>query len=1473
MQSIRRDGDQYIVELKAQVPDQSRYDFRRGQLVTFSRQGQLESAHSAGDAVAFHNPILETILTTQLTSRVSASATAFLIHRSSLYRVGDTVVFSPTISRVITAITNLSDDMDSISFTPALGQVFQNNHEISIQSFAHSIVVETGTTDSAFTSAGSSLSNITIAKTESIHAGDVIHFPDHVIDERYFLITSVRQTEASTIITAETNNLAVLPPAGSAYEIRHYLRSLGHVGTLQTAVLVNGNELQISATSLPGSGDTILIGYEQFTATQVATLNSRTTIFLAGTLERGYSIGTEVSVLKPYGFVYDNVTPSSFSDEQVGDATTITIDDAANHVGELALAVANDLNGLALRIEHDSSSAEDAVVSFLGGVAFPDWNAVATAISGTISFDGVTTVRAGEGLGGGGSGSIVSLHVTRPVPADGSPGQILTIQDDGTLGWGAAINLNTNDTIEGDGTDDNPYRVATPYTETEKTKLGGIEIGATQDQTASEIRDLLAGLVGNNRLSAEAIRGLIKTYRGDWSSGVAVAKGDVFTNSENHIFFALNAIASSTTSPESDTTNFVRLDGGIGLTAAGLAALIEGSTDDHSRLKGTEDFVLADSATELEKISASDIRAYIQAGIPLSGDRDLNSVQGHGFYYAGTDVLNSVTLTNQPEGTTVGAVLVGEAARNEGTASRIFQIAFTINSDGSLTLYKRVQTTAAGDWGAWEILVPTTETDFATAINDAREDLTPDDEKLVLGDGSSISSIPVTDFKHAVFEGLANLPNNSNLNTIQHYGIYNLPVSVDNAPSLMSAGYLIFGSVNNTTGSGNRHFQLIIGTISDEFRMFQRISTNSNIGTSTTNPPAWGSWSEFGAGGGGGSNLSAGTWATGQNYVLHQIVSVASNVYIARSANTSDIRNSPTAGGQNTWFQIGRDPHVPEWTNSKAYTFGDLVIDTSTAGADNVYVLRSDNILASPSHTAPNTDTTNWKFVGGAGSGIANLLGVHGGSAINVAHSPDGQTATISIPATTQDRFMPEGGEPGQALTKVSGNNYSVDWVTPGIESEQVTEAKLDASNDPIAGYVLGINPSDLNQFTWVAQASGGASEQDITVIQSGNLAFSVADHLGNLIDARNGTNRSISITLPDTADLDSRDLTKVCDIYVRTGVGGGAVSVLASVSRQLNAVNPYRAINYTQDIIYLGNSTATAGGGLYTIYARAGSYLIFGAVRENLGDNLVPIPHQQIEKAFFFVDNGGTIEPSFGYEVMFMAYKNQTGLGHANDRWVFANLDEIFRLASVTIGTDPNTQEHNYSLEFKDGVIKKSSIRATTDLDNLIGTMFVQYPTPANLNEILVNSRTFTGGGSGWYVEDATNTIFPLTANQAKFTIERDLNPTQRDIISIMIRAGRATGITDSSLSSAIVAATTNENNIYQTINIPVQVGFQVSGTIASASTHYHILFAAGVHAYIRVTSEETGDTRVQVLVSNTTNSFNGNEFVSFYAVRGIGG
>ena len=1214
--SVTREGLDYIVTLRSRVPDESRYDFRAGQAVIFSRLGEISVAHDAGAAVAFHNPILETVLTTEVTQAIQTTDTQIRVRRSSLYSIGDTIVFSPTVSRVITDIVNDPGNTrrEFLSFTPAVGTAYPNNHRVDIQSTAHSILVDSGVTENAFVTGGAFFSTLEIAKTESVVNGDVLYFPT-ADNDRHYLITSIDNTGDRTILTIARMFPDLLPDVGSNFEIRHYAQTILRHTTVTQNSLAGEQNIQVSEafSNFVSVGDILIFNGFRRSVTRInAPISGTVLLTISPALDENVDRGAVLYLLSPYGFVYDDVTPSSFSDVEVY-SETITIADGQNHVVEIGASVSNNLQGLALRIAQTSASAAAVRISLFGGVVYPDWENVAANVMKSLEFQGVTAITAGDGLGGGGTGSIVSLFVSRPVPTGGNAGQILTILDDGTLGWANSIILNTDSTIAGEGTEDSPYRVATPYTATEKMKLGGIEESATQDQTASEIRDLLAGLSGDNRLPADAIRDIIKTYRGDWSSGVAVTKGDVFTNTANNVFFALNSIASSTTSPESDTTNFVQLDGGsgTGLTPEGLAALIEGSSDDHSRLKGTEDLVLAESATELEKISIGDLRSYIQGGNILARNFDLNSLQAFGVYH----IQGARTITNGPEGQIVGTVIVGEIAPSGTNVSRRFQIAYTQNSAGEVIVYKRAQTNLQGDWGSWSLLA---------------------------------------------------------------------------------------------------------------------------------------------------------------------------------SASTA--------------------------------------------------------------------------------SGIQDLRRVLGGSGIVVTHSNDGLTATVAITDSIQDRLIPSGGGAQQYLGKASGNDFSVTWFDPPeVGEEDIDEPKLDVTNNPTAGYVLSANADDLTRFTWIPLPSGGAASQDITIIQSGNLAFSVADNLGDLIDARNGANRTISITLPDTGDLDSRDLTKVCDIFVRTGTGGGAVSLTVTTSGQLNAVNPYRSITYNQDTVYLGNSTSTAGGGLYTVYARAGSYVVFGAVRDSASDNLVHITLEDIEAAFEWVDNGGTIQRVTGFDIVAAIFKKRTNVGHPDERWVHAILDAVFNLKAIQIGANDNpNRQHNYALELKDGAIAKTKIRQILDLDNLIAVFFINEPSPHAIHTLLVPRFS--------YLEDANNPLFPIQDGNVKFTIPRDRSAENRGVTHILVRSGRATGLTGDSTSDAIAAATVGisaNNNIYHETIVPVNVPYVASGNEppASITANYYNLYAAGRYTAIRVASERSGDVRVQAAVANVAIRHDGNDFIAFHAIRGIGG
>ena len=79
------------------------------------------------------------------------------------------------------------------------------------------------------------------------------------------------------------------------------------------------------------------------------------------------------------------------------------------------------------------------------------------------------------------------------IPSGGTAGQVLKKDSatDHDVSWGDDAGLTavaTDATLTGDGTAGDTLKVANPYTAAEKTKLGGIEAGATADQTAAQIK-------------------------------------------------------------------------------------------------------------------------------------------------------------------------------------------------------------------------------------------------------------------------------------------------------------------------------------------------------------------------------------------------------------------------------------------------------------------------------------------------------------------------------------------------------------------------------------------------------------------------------------------------------------------------------------------------------------------------------------------------------------------------------------------------------------------------------------------------------------------------------------------------------------------------------------------------------------------------------------------------------------------------
>ena len=83
--------------------------------------------------------------------------------------------------------------------------------------------------------------------------------------------------------------------------------------------------------------------------------------------------------------------------------------------------------------------------------------------------------------------------------------------------------------LVGTGTELSELRVENPYPREDEDKLTSIESGATADQTPAEIRDALAALLENDRLSATAIKGL--PDGGDPFQLTSIGSADVSTPS------------------------------------------------------------------------------------------------------------------------------------------------------------------------------------------------------------------------------------------------------------------------------------------------------------------------------------------------------------------------------------------------------------------------------------------------------------------------------------------------------------------------------------------------------------------------------------------------------------------------------------------------------------------------------------------------------------------------------------------------------------------------------------------------------------------------------------------------------------------------------------------------------------------------------------------------------------------------------
>ena len=265
-----------------------------------------------------------------------------------------------------------------------------------------------------------------------------------------------------------------------------------------------------------------------------------------------------------------------------------------------------------------------------------------------------------------------------------------------------------------------------------------------------------------------------------------------------------------------------------------------------------------------------------------------------------------------------------------------------------------------------------------------------------------------------------------------------------------------------------------------------------------------------------------------------------------------------------------------------------------------------------------------------------------------------------------------------------------------------------------------------------------------------------------------------------------------------------------------------------------------------------------------------------------YYVNNAGTIEPGVdGNPWLMPVYGQNLEKSQAieNARWVGAEMDDIFDLGVIHVGTEDNPSvEQNFVLEHRAGAIKANHIRPPWDLENLIGISFVTTQDSYSHTAPLLHRLT-----TPWVTEGES--LFTLNPNLVSFTVPNKKTARTRGISHIYVVAGSVAGITDDSTRTEIIEAIENESNIYSEIDVSLSPVMALNNTVrwpgAGEYSSSMITFAengSGAAVRTHIAANRTTTTiSVTPLFTETaqrdTYPFTGNEFVAFYIARLIGG
>ena len=456
----------------------------------------------------------------------------------------------------------------------------------------------------------------------------------------------------------------------------------------------------------------------------------------------------------------------------------------------------------------------------------------------------------------------------------------------------------------------------------------------------------------------------------------------------------------------------------------------------------------------------------------------------------------------------------------------------------------------------------------------------------------------------------------------------------------------------------------------------------------------------------------------------------------------------------------------------------------------------------------------------------------------------------------------------GAGLTLSNSNEFS-------IGDGQITIPMLSTNNEPASGRFLAIDGADRLFWSLAegARYAGPSNLPSETIFTTGVTQLTEEDHLNKIVPVLNTSPSSTPFTLK-LPDIHPQQQPRFfCRVYIIDNKND--VAVRSPDTGRLEVSNPNRGIyGLVTNDVYLGNSRFTSVGQVLDIYTAFGDAHVYGALRLNRNDDLSrptladnSVEYNKLVDAEQYVDNGGVIEPTEGFENMALVFKRQVGVGTPNEEWVPTNLDYLFELRSQQVGTASDAP-HNYDLRFAPGAIRGRDILDPLAIDNLIGVNFFQNPATDALGQIYRPRLT-----TPWHRSDTT--VFNVAPNQVAVIGGLKRTASTRNVTHMLVRAGRAAGITNATSNEDAINAATNEANVYHEIFVPLSVSFTNANAVAvrEARKNYVILTEAGMEFSVQTVINTSGILTVELSVCSVGQTLKGDEFITFHAVRSIGG